>query len=201
METLLTASSIERDEDSKKPRIWHKKDIERDGNVIGGADPSSVLPGDFIILSNETSQRGVSVKLESLDVFAAADSVHTTPDATPTNETPTPLTNVSGVPKIQTYSAMMRFSMDSDGVEKKEINLALDHDVYFVTAHPCVPSHHTELLKSPTSPLFQVPEQSGPGSPGTLTGMFIKHFRNPVSCKAIKLTQYRPSTPQSLHLY
>ncbi|KAK6607627.1 hypothetical protein H4I96_03862 [Botrytis cinerea] len=49
----------------------------------------------------------------------------------------------------------MRFLLSLDGDDKKEINVALTHDVHFVTAHPCVKSHSIEVLKSPTSPLFQ----------------------------------------------
>lgn len=140
-----------------KPRLWHKSTIERDGHVIGGADSSSVLPGDFIIPSDESIQQPLLIKLESLDLFAATDSVHTTP----TKETPTPLTDTSEPSGIRSYSASMRFSVDVDGEEKKEVNLDLSNDVYFVTAHPCVSSSHLNLLKSPTSPSFPVPGSSG----------------------------------------
>ena len=150
-----------------KARIWHKGAIERDGHVIGGADSSSVLPGDFILPSDESPQHPLLIKLESLDLFAATDSVHTTP----TKDTQTPLTDISEPPRIRTYSAMMRFSVDADGEEKKEVNLALSNDVYFVTAFPCVSSSHTNLLKSPTSPSFQMPEQSRTGSSGTFVGI------------------------------
>lgn len=154
-------------EDGKKdakPRIWHKSAIERDGNVIGGADSSSVLPGDFIIPSDESTQQPLLIKLESLDLISATDSIHTTP----TKETPTPMTNVSEQPRIRSYSASMRFSVDIDGEEKREVNLDLSHDVYFVTAHPCVSSSHMDVLKSPTSPAFNIPGQ--PGSSGASTG-------------------------------
>jgi hypothetical protein len=151
------------DNAQKKPRIWHKTAIEHDGNVIGGADASSVLPGDFILPSDESAQRPLSVKLESLDLFAAVDSVNDTP----LQENPTPLTDNSEPPSIRTYSAMMRFSVDSDGEEKKEINFSLQYDVHFVTSHPCVASQHTDLLMSPTSPSFQKNE---PRSPGIFTG-------------------------------
>src|SRR5690349_2677852 len=33
----------------KKARIWGKHAIERESNVLGDTDPSSVLPADFII--------------------------------------------------------------------------------------------------------------------------------------------------------
>jgi hypothetical protein len=167
-----TLSSIGSDKDAK-PRIWHKAAVERDGHVIGGADSSSVLLGDFILPSDESSQQPLWIKLESLDLFAATDSVETTP----TMDTPTPLTDTSELSGIRTYSAMMRFSVDGDGEEKKEVNLALSNDVHFVTAFPCVASKHTDLLKSPISPSFQIPETSRAGSPGAFVGMPQPYFR------------------------
>jgi hypothetical protein len=151
-----------------KPRIWHKSAIEHDGNVIGGADSSSVLPGDFILPSEETTQtQALAIKLESLDLFAAIDSVHTTP----TKGAQTPLTDVSETSKIQTYSAMMRFSVDAEREITKEINIELRYDVHFVTAFPCVSSQHTSILKSPASASFQNPQHSPTGSPRDFTGI------------------------------
>jgi hypothetical protein len=155
---------IESDKDIK-PRIWHKAAIEREGNVIGGAESSSVLPGDFIIPSDESNQPPLLIKLESLDLFASTDLV----DATPTKETPTPLSDMSEPPGIRSYSAMMRFSIDADGEEKREVSLALSNDVYFVTAFPCVSSSHMGLLKSPTSPFFDQPSTTFAGTPPSVT--------------------------------
>jgi len=70
---------------------------------------------------------------------------------------------------------MMRFSIETDGAGKKEINMALSHDINLVTAHPCVVSPHPELLKSPTSPSFPILEQTQPESSGRSTGML--HIR------------------------
>jgi len=166
-ETLLTFPQVLLR--TKKPRIFHKTAIEHDSNVIGGADASSVLPGDFILPSEESTQKqALAIKLESLDLFVAAESVHTTP----TKDDPTPLSNFSETPGIQTYSALMQFSVDSDGEDKKEINLELRHDVKFVTAFPCVSSPHAEILKSPTGSSFagQSPQYSPTGSPRDFTG-------------------------------
>ncbi|KAH8684296.1 hypothetical protein BGZ60DRAFT_523518 [Tricladium varicosporioides] len=149
------AAQNDTDKQGGKPRIWHKTQIETDGNVIGGADASSVLPGDFVIPSDESYQKPFTVTLESLDLFSAVDE-----DSNSTQETPTPNTEVTDVFKIQTYSAMMRFMIDSDKDTKREVNLALSHDVQFVTAHPCVPSPYTDILRTPTSPTFQIPEQN-----------------------------------------
>lgn len=70
-------------------------------------------------------------------------------------------------PDIQTYPAAVKFTvgriddyndygdgLGDDGVEK-EYTFNLTHDVYFATAHPCVPSQHVKVLKSPSSPTIQ----------------------------------------------
>lgn len=160
----LTHKSIDPDKKGPKPRLWQKASIERDGNVIGGADISSVLPGDFVLPSDESIQEPMSVRLESLDLFALVDSVHDTPTE---EQQTTPFTEASDVPTIRTYSAAMRFMVEIAGQEKKEINLSLSHDVHFVTAYPCVSSPHTEILKSPTTPSFQAVDQTSSSPPAT----------------------------------
>lgn len=112
-----------------------------------------------------------SITFESLDLFAV-DSDETTP----TEEEPTPQTEITTVPSIKTYSAMMRFLLSLDGDDKKEINVALTHDVHFVTAHPCVKSHSIEVLKSPTSPLFQQNGDESGQIPNPNMGMYIYSF-------------------------
>ncbi len=106
-----------------------------------------MLPSDASI------QPLISITLESLDLFSAADG---SSESTPVGETP--MSEITELPGIQTYSAMMRFSVRIDKEDEKELNVALTHDVHFVTAHPCVPSPHSDLLRisaSPTSPTFQ----------------------------------------------
>jgi hypothetical protein len=124
--------------------------------VIGGADTSSVLPGDFTFPSDESIQRALSIKLESLDLVAT-NAVHTTATKDPS----TASSEFSEAPAIPTYSAEMRFSVDADGEGTDEINLSLKYDTRFVTAHPCVAMQYTELLKSPTSSAFRVPDRPG----------------------------------------
>ncbi|APA11589.1 hypothetical protein sscle_08g063590 [Sclerotinia sclerotiorum 1980 UF-70] len=149
------------------PRILQKTVIERDGSVIGGADPSSILPGDFVAVYDAPVLHPPSIIFESLDLFAVDSD-----EMTPTEEEPTSETDVTTAPSIKTYSAMMRFLMDLDGDEKREINVALTHDVHFVTAHPCVKSHSIEVLKSPTSPLFQL---QGGGEDGEVPNSDMGH--------------------------
>jgi hypothetical protein len=88
-------------------------------------------------------------------MFATAESVHSIQE-----DEPSPLSDDSDTPKIQTYSAMMRFTTEADGEERKEVNISLTHDVFFVTAHPCIPSAHAEILKTPTSPSFRATEST-----------------------------------------
>ncbi|RDW79946.1 hypothetical protein BP6252_04584 [Coleophoma cylindrospora] len=152
--------------DYGKPRIWEKIAVERDGNVIGDSDSSSVLPGDFVIPSDKPAKLPL-ITLESLDFFAAVDSGLNTP----THEY-TPYMEMSEASQIKTYSAMVRFSV-AFGEEVKELHFALTHNIHFVTAHPCVPSNHTETLhsiSSPTSPIFVS------GTTGTLSGHPLHKF-------------------------
>lgn len=131
--------------------------------MLGGADPSSVLPGDFILPSDLSTQPPLSITFESLDLFSTAESVHSSSFAEPS-----PLTDAdSEAANIQTYSAMMRFTSLAEGEAKKEINVSLTHDVYFVTAHPCIPSQHAEILKTPSSPSFRAQSPSSVSSPSS----------------------------------
>ncbi|PQE32780.1 helicase protein [Rutstroemia sp. NJR-2017a WRK4] len=141
------ASHESRETATETPRILQKASIERDGSIIGGADPSSILPGDFVTIHDIPTSHPPAILFESLDLFAIESD-----DATPTEEKPTPATDMSVAPSIKTYSAMMRFLVDFDDDEKREVNVALTHDVHFVTAHPCATSHSLEALNSPTSP-------------------------------------------------
>lgn len=138
--------------------------------MLGGADASSILPGDFILPSDLSNQPPLSITFESLDLFSSAESVHSSSFVEPT-----PLSDAdSEAAYIQTYSAMMRFTSLAEGEAKKEINVSLTHDVYFVTAHPCIPSQHAEILKTPTSPRAQSP--SSVSSPTSSTSVSPPKF-------------------------
>lgn len=169
---FLAADSEVTDTTAKPPRILQKTIIERDGSVIGGADPSSILPGDFVAVYDIPTPNPPSIIFESLDLFAV-DSDETTP----TEEEPTSQTDMTTAPSIKTYSAMMRFLMDLDADDKKEINVALTNDVHFVTAHPCVKAHSIEVLKSPTNLSFQSQgADKGDQPPNLDMGMYYVHF-------------------------
>lgn len=152
----------------EKRRLWNKSLIEARGSVLGGADSSSVLPGDFVIPSDESTQKPLSVVFESLDLFSAVDSEANSIAETPGTETETAEIHVPG---IKTYSAMMRFALGIEGDGKKEVNLALSHDVNFVTAHPCVPSPFMDIIRTPTSPSLQDPELKSGQAP-TISSKF-----------------------------
>lgn len=176
-----------------KPRIWHKTAIETAGNVIGGADASSVLPGDFVLPSDEPLEKPLVVSFVSIDFFAAVGSVHSS-----VGETATPLTGVTDSPNIQAYSAKLKFKVEADGEEHKSFHLALANDIQFVTAHPCVPSSHTDVLKSPTSPSFHANESptGSPWLPGSPAATSMYQCYGVPSCRLrLELTTFLGGHP------
>ncbi|RYP90765.1 hypothetical protein DL770_003098 [Monosporascus sp. CRB-9-2] len=141
----------------KKARLWGKTVIERESDVLGDADPSNVLPADFVI-PNENQYftpppSNIRVELKSLNLSAPVDSVCPTPSL---SKQATQSPDASKPPVIHTYPASVAFTITHDGIEQQqELNMALSSDVYFVTAHPCAPSSRVKFLKSPTSPTIQ----------------------------------------------
>jgi hypothetical protein len=70
-------------------------------------------------------------------------------------------------PQIQTYAAALTFRVtDIDSGEEKEHTYALSKEVNFVTAHPCVPSQHVKIMKSPSSPTIRQVDLSGNSAAG-----------------------------------
>ncbi|CRK39866.1 hypothetical protein BN1708_016753, partial [Verticillium longisporum] len=145
----------------KKARLWGKTYIERQSSVLGDTDPSSVLPADFIIPSESGYSEpppAMTVELRSLNLYAPVDSVSTTPTesdmVTPFSENGTP-------PRLHTYPSSITFSVGLLGGDSQEYNFSLSKDVYFVTAHPCVPSARVKVVRSPSSPTIQQIDVSG----------------------------------------
>lgn len=120
-----------------------------------------------MVPSDESTQKPLSVVFESLDLFSSVDS-----EVNSITETPGTETTELNAPGIKTYSAMMRFALQIDGKGKKEVNLALSHDVHFVTAHPCVSSPFLDILRTPTSPSFHDHEH-GEMDADSISGKFI----------------------------
>ncbi|KAL1875687.1 hypothetical protein VTK73DRAFT_9942 [Phialemonium thermophilum] len=150
----------------KKARLWAKASVERDSDVLGGADPTSVLPADFIIPFENIYKQPppyLTIELKSLNLYAPVDSVHTTP----TGETP--FSEVSKPPGIQAYTASITFRVSEEAGDQspgKDLTFSLSNNVHFVTAHPCVPSSRIKIIKSPSSPTVQQVDISGSGAGG-----------------------------------
>jgi putative hemolysin len=103
---------------------------------------------------------------------APVDSVQTT---TTEGDEPTPASDVSGLsrpPQIRRYAAAITFAVtDLDLEETREYTYALAKDINFVTAHPCVPSQHVKIMKSPSSPTIQQVDLSGIGGIGKMASV------------------------------
>ncbi|KAK3389016.1 hypothetical protein B0T20DRAFT_91859 [Sordaria brevicollis] len=153
---------------NKKARIWAKLAVESDSNVLGDADPSSVLPADFII-PFENVYKGKTpptllIELDALKLGASIDSAHSTPAD---DSAATPFSELSRPAQIRTYPAEISFAVtDLDTYQTKQHTFSLAKDVNFVTAHPCVPSSHVKILRSPSSPTIQQVDLSGRGAAG-----------------------------------
>jgi hypothetical protein len=119
--------------------------------VLGDADPANVLPADFIIPQanayTEPPPSNIRVELKSLNLLSIGGF---NPDASQESSKPSP------------QPASLSFTMTHDGMEQQqEVKCDLSQDAYFVTAHPCVPSSHVRLFKSPTSPTIQQIDVAG----------------------------------------
>ena len=181
-ENLLTHTIEELAKTGKKARLWGKTVVERESDVLGDADPSNILPADFIIPYEnqyfEPPPSNIRIELDSLNLYAPIESIDTTPSPSIYKmRSPVSFSDDKKPPEIHTYPASMTFTMTHDGIEQpQEFNFALSRDVYFVTAHPCAPSSRVKLFKSPTSPTIQQidiggNDQSGkPASPAHISG-------------------------------
>ncbi|KAK0717102.1 hypothetical protein B0T26DRAFT_280762 [Lasiosphaeria miniovina] len=160
----------------KKARLWGKQNIERESRVLGDTDPSSVFPADFIIpfenIYREKTPPCLKIDLRALNLWAPVDSVYTTPTE---DLNATPFSEASRPPEIRTYTSSVSFTVtDMDSGAEEERTFALAKDINFVTAHPCVPSQHVKILKSPSSPTIQQVDLSGDSAAGK-TASVIGH--------------------------
>jgi hypothetical protein len=115
--------------------------IENDSSVTGDADPGSVSQSDFNLPSDVSTQRPLSINLDSLRLSKATD-----PESTAEVFQPLILGHSGPATVFHTYSAAMRYLLNIEDEEQQEINIPLRYNVYFVTAHPCLISEHTEPL-------------------------------------------------------
>ncbi|KAK0633312.1 hypothetical protein B0T14DRAFT_416426 [Immersiella caudata] len=183
----------------KKARLWAKHTVERESRVLGDADPSSVLPADFIIpfenIYKDKAPPVLRIELKALSLYAPVESVQSTPT---TDHGITPLSDISKAPSIHNYTASVSFTVTrSDSDEGKEHTYLLAKDINFLTAHPCVPSQHVKILKSPSSPTIQHVDLSGHhGVAGSKTASTVGMYRL-INLDGKKLTE--PGHP--LHKY
>ncbi|PSR93849.1 hypothetical protein BD289DRAFT_171214 [Coniella lustricola] len=145
----------------KQSRIWGKLAVERESSILGGSDPDSVFPADFIIPYEnhyKTPPPTLSVELRSLELTEPLDLVTTTP----TLDISSGPSEISAMPAIKTFTTAMTFNVTTwENDEDREYTIPISKDVYFVTAHPCVPSQHVRILKSPSSPTIQQIDLTG----------------------------------------
>ncbi|KAI1755769.1 hypothetical protein F4782DRAFT_538234 [Xylaria castorea] len=167
----------------KKARIWGKASVERESNVLGDADPSDILPADFIIPHEATYENrppsNIRIDFKSLDLRASVSSISPTPSIERTKLPP----DSNKAPETQAYTASVAFSMSHDATDQDvDIDFRLMNDVYFVTAHPCAASSYVKYLKSPSSPTIQQIDVGGhdfngkPSSPAHTTGHPLHRF-------------------------
>ncbi|KAI0434856.1 hypothetical protein F5Y09DRAFT_295048 [Xylaria sp. FL1042] len=146
----------------KKARIWGKASVERESNVLGDADPSDVLPADFIIPHEATYPNrppsNIRVELKSLNFRAPVSSIN----SDPSTERLSSFSGSDKSSKPDSYTASLTFSMSHDAIDQDvDYNISLTSDVYFVTAHPCAASSYVKYLKSPSSPTIQQIDVAG----------------------------------------
>lgn len=161
----------------RKARIWGKTSIERESYVLGDADPSDILPADFIIPHEATYPNrppsNIRIDLKSLDLHGQFSSGNSTPSIEGLE--PSYASNTASSSRV--YAASVTFSMSHDATDQDiDLNISLQNDVYFVTAHPCAASSHVKYLKSPSSPTIHQIDVGGrdfngkPSSPAHITG-------------------------------
>lgn len=146
----------------RQARLWGKLAIERESSVLGASrDDDSILPADFVVPYENNyvvPPPTISVELKALNLTAASDSVHTTP----TLEAATPFSDITTHIEIKNYTPTLTFDVTTwEDDEDQQYTFRVAKDVYFVTAHPCIPSQHVRILKSPSSPTIQQIELSG----------------------------------------
>ncbi|RKF63655.1 putative helicase-like protein [Golovinomyces cichoracearum] len=133
---------------ARKTRIWPKILLEKHGNVIAGTDSSSVLISDFVLPSDESIFPPIIVQFLFLDMLSTDNSAvlksGRDTDFLNTNK------NETKENKIPNFLSTARFSIEAAGEKKMELSIDLTHDVFFVTAHPCVPPAKCRNIDSPT---------------------------------------------------
>ncbi|CAK7562967.1 MAG: hypothetical protein SEPTF4163_000823 [Sporothrix epigloea] len=165
---------------NRRARIWGKAAIERESSVLGDADPGSVLPADFVIpcdgVYKQTPPRLVRVDFQSLQLYSPQDPKRPAPkagdgsiepaerhseDGASISSGPDDLTGSSKQQRAKPKLAETTFIVSRDGAAKQVVKCNLSYDIYFVTAHPCVPSTRFKVVRSAASPTLQQVDVTG----------------------------------------
>lgn len=141
----------------KRARIWGKKQIEKESDVVGDGQWGNILPVDFIVPSENAyaspPPSNVRINLKSLNLAPPTASLQ----ATPATEVATPFSYATDrTQEILTYPASVSFLVTHGETDNElDTNFTLSNDVNFVTAHPCTPSNKVKLFKNPMSPTIR----------------------------------------------
>ncbi|CAK7217333.1 hypothetical protein SBRCBS47491_003128 [Sporothrix bragantina] len=168
---------------NRRARIWGKAAIERESSVLGDADPESVLPADFVIpyeaVYKQVPPSHTRIELQNFKLYSPEDpnrpaqktgdgSVHPVEryadDGASITGAYDDTASTTKRQSVEPYAAETTFIVSSDGSEERVVKYDLSYDIYFVTAHPCVPSSRVKVVKSPSSPTIQQIDVTGDGA-------------------------------------
>ncbi|CAK7206668.1 hypothetical protein SEUCBS139899_009472 [Sporothrix eucalyptigena] len=173
---------------NRRARIWGKAAVERESSVLGDADPEMVLPADFVIpyeaVYKQVPPQNTRIELQRFQLYSLQDPNR--PLQKPGDGSIQPaerhaddgasITSVScdtggageaaGTTRwrAEPYAAETTFVVSTDGGAERVLKYNLSYDIYFVTAHPCVPSQRVKVVKSPSSPTIQQIDVTGDGA-------------------------------------
>ena len=164
----------------KKARLWAKQTIERESHVLGNArsDPAGVLPADFVIPTENVYRDKlppvIDIRLTELTLHPTTNAVSTTAIERYGIEP----AEAGKAQEIHSYAASITFEVtDLDSGDRAKHAFSLFKDINFVTAHPCVPSQHVRIMKSPSSPTIRQVDLDGTGNPAGRTASVVGKCR------------------------
>lgn len=137
-------------QNDSKGRIWHKKLITRHSYVIAAADSSSILSGDFVYPTEKLTNY-MSVELLALDISHSGKSSLSSSEIMEYLSTSRP--DEKRRIGAQNCSTTLHFSVGMTEEKQKVFSINIYHDVYFVTAHPCILTSNSRTPISPTHSL------------------------------------------------
>ncbi|CAK7270272.1 hypothetical protein SEPCBS119000_004004 [Sporothrix epigloea] len=163
---------------NRRARIWGKAAIERESSVLGDADPESVLPADFVIPCEgvyKSPPQTVRIELQSLQLYSPQDANQPERATGDGSIEPAERDSVDGADDLgganngrraEPRVAETTFVVTRDGAALQTVKYDLSYDIYFVTAHPCVPSTRVKVVRSASSPTIQQVDVAGGNGSG-----------------------------------